>query len=108
MKRYDQEQFGLRRFRVVDIQALRDEASTILSLMSAALEHAARCGVDVVEAIGFHESKRNFLERLNPRHRSLPSCPYLYRVSANSRLPLNALHEADAWDPSPFDGDAAL
>jgi hypothetical protein len=108
MKRYDQEQFGLRRFRVVDIQALREDASTILSLMSAALDHAARSGVDVVEAIGFHESKRDLLERLNPRHRSLPSCPYLYRVNANSRSPLNALHEADAWDPSPFDGDAAL
>jgi hypothetical protein len=108
MKRYDQEQFGLRRFRVVDIQALREEASTILSLMSAALEYAARSGVDVVEAMGFHESKRDLLERLNPRHRLLPSCPYLYRVSANSRSTLNALHEADAWDASPFDGDAAL
>ncbi len=108
MKRYDQQQYRLRRFRVVDVQAVRDEANAILSLMSAALDHAARCGVDAVEAMGFHRSKQDLLERLNPHYRTLPSSPFLYRVSADSRPLWDALLDADAWDPSPFDGDAAL
>jgi hypothetical protein len=108
MKRYDQEKIGLRRFRIVDIQAVSDEADTVLSLVSAALEHAAQSGVDVLEAMGFNRSKRDLLERFHPHRRMLPACPYLYRVSEDSRSLRNALQEADAWDPSPFDGDAAL
>jgi len=76
--------------------------------MTAALEHAARTGVDVVEAMGFHKSKHDLLERLHPHRRLLPSSPYLYRVSQNSQPLRDALLQADAWDPSPFDGDAAL
>jgi hypothetical protein len=108
MKRYDQQQYGLRRFRVVDIQAARDDANIVLSLMSAALDHAARSAVDAVEVMGFHKSKQDLLERLNPHHRTLPSSPFLYRVNADSRSFCDALQDADAWDPSPFDGDAAL
>ncbi len=108
MKRYDQKQYGLRRFRVVDIQAVHDEADIVLSLMSAALEHAERSAVDVVEAMGFHQSKRDLLEHLHPHHRTLPASPFLYRVSADSRPLGDALRDAGAWDPSPFDGDAAL
>jgi len=108
MRRYDHEQYGLRRFRVVDIQAIGDDSNTVLSLMSAALEHAARSGVDVVEAMGFNKLKRDYLHQLHPHLRALPSSPYLYRVNANSAVLQHALRDADAWDPSPFDGDAAL
>ena len=108
MKRYDQLRVGLRRFRVVDIQAVRDEANTILSLMSAALEHAARSGVDVLEATGFHKSKYDLLQRLKPHQRNLSSCMYLYRMGENSQTLQDALQDADAWDPSPFDGDSSL
>ncbi len=108
MRKYDHEQYGLRRFRVVDIQVMSDESNTVLSLMSAALDHAARSDADVVEAMGFNKPKHDLLERLNPHHRTLPSYPYLYKVSTDSPMLENALREADAWDPSPFDGDAAL
>ena len=108
MSRYDHEQYGLRRFRVVDIQAIGDDSNTVLSLMSAALEHAARSGIDVVEAMGFNKLKRDFLRQLHPHLRTLPSSPFLYRVNANSASLQHALQNADAWDPSPFDGDAAL
>ena len=108
MRKYDHEQYGLRRFRVVDLQAIDDEPNTLLSLMSAALEHAARSGADVVEAMGFNKSKHDLLEQLNPHHRTLPSFPYLYKVSAESPMLKDALQNADAWDPSPLDGDSAL
>lgn len=108
MSRYDQKQYGLRRFRVVDIQAIGDEPNTLLSLMTAALKHAAHSGVDVIEAMGFNKLKHDLLRQLHPHERNLPSSPYLYRVSANSSSLQHALQDAEAWDPSPFDGDAAL
>ncbi len=108
MTRGDDDQIGLRRFRVVDIQALRDDADTILSLMTAALQHAERSHVDVVEAVGFHKSKRDLLERLRPHHRTYPSCPYLYRVRTESPRLRDALRNPDAWDASLFDGDGSL
>jgi len=108
MKRGDDDRLGLRRFQVVDIQAARDEPDIILSLMAGALEHAARSGVDVVEAVGFHKSKRDLLERLNPHHRTYPSFPYLYKVRADSPALRDALQNTDVWDASLFDGDASL
>ena len=108
MRKYDHEQYGLRRFRVVDLQAIDDEPNTVLSLMVAALEHGARSGADVVETMGFNKSKHDLLERLNPHHRTLPSYPYLNKVSGDAPTLQCALLEADAWDPSPLDGDSAL
>ncbi len=108
MKRGDDEGLGLRRFHVVDIQALCDENNVVPSLMAAAIEHAVRTGVDVVEAVGFHKSKRDLLEHLKPHHRTYPTCPYLYKVNASSPALRDALRSVDAWDASMFDGDASL
>lgn len=108
LMRGDDDRIGLRRFRVIDIQTIRDEADIVLSLMHAALEHAERSGVDVVEAVGFHKSKRDLLEQLNPHQRTYPSCPYVYKVKANCQPLQDALRNADAWDASQFDGDASF
>ncbi len=108
MTRGDDERIGLRRFRIVDIQTIRDEADFVLSLTHAALEHAVRSGVDVVEAVGFHKSKRDLLEQLRPSHRTYPSCPYLYKVKPDGQPLRDALRNANVWDASLFDGDAAL
>lgn len=106
--RGDDERIGLRRFRVVDIQTISDDADVVLTLMRAALEHALRSGVDVVEAVGFHKSKRDLLEQLNPSHRTYPSCPYLYKLKPDCPPLRDALRNVDAWDPSMFDGDSSL
>jgi len=108
LMRGDDNRIGLRRFRVIDIQTIRDEADVILALMHAALEHARRLGVDVVEAVGFHRSKRDVLEQMNPQHRTYPSCPYLYKVKANCQPFQDALRNPEVWDASQFDGDASF
>lgn len=108
MTRGDDERIGLRRFRVVDIQTIRDRPDLVLTQMKSALEHAARCGVDVVEAVGFHKSKRDLLEQLNPHHRMYSSCPYLYKVKPALQALRDALQNPNAWDASLFDGDATL
>jgi len=108
LMRGDDDRIGLRRFRVIDIQTVCDEADIVLSLMHAALEHAARSGVDVVEAVGFHRSKRDMLEQMNPHHRTYPTCPYLYKVKANYQPLQDVLRNPDVWDASQFDGDASF
>jgi hypothetical protein len=108
MIRGDDEQLALQRLRIVDLQTARDDADIILSLMASALDHARSSGVHVVEAVGFHKSKRDVLERLNPRCRIYPSCPYLYKVRTERQPLRDALRHADVWDASQFDGDASL
>lgn len=108
MIRGDDEQLDLRRLRVVDLQTARDEPNIVFSLMASALEHAARAGVHVVESVGFHQSKRDVLEQMNPRRRTYPSCPYLYKVKTDPHSLRDALRNSDAWDASQFDGDASL
>jgi len=108
LRRYDAENLGLTRFRVVDMQAVEDEEDAILSLMSAAIDYSKRAGVYVLEAMGFHESKHKLLECLGPLRRLLPSYPFLYGVNSRAEQLGIALKNADSWDPSPFDGDAAL
>lgn len=108
MMRGDDEQLGLRRLRVVDLQTARDAPDIVFSLMTSALEHAARSGVHVVESVGFHKSKRDVLEQMNPHRRTYPSCPYLYKVRTDRPSLRDALRNADVWDASQFDGDASL
>jgi hypothetical protein len=106
MNRYDEPRWGLRRFRVVDLQVLDDSPARVRLLMEAALAYARRAGAHVVEAMGLSERKRSALDALRPHRRMLASCPYLYK--AGSQALADALARADAWDASPFDGDAAL
>jgi hypothetical protein len=108
MIRGDDEQLDLRRLRVVDLQTARGEPDTVFSLMASALEHAAHSGVHIVEAVGFHKSKRDVLEQMSPRCRTYPSCPYLYKVKTDHHSLRDALQNADVWDASQFDGDASL
>jgi hypothetical protein len=108
MIRGDDEKLDLRRLRVVDLQTARDEPGIVFSLMASALEHAARSGVHVVEAVGFHKSKRDVLEQMSPHRRTYPSCPYVYKVGTDRRSLQDALRNAHVWDASQFDGDASL
>ena len=50
--------------------------------------------------------KRRALDAMRPHRRMLASCPYLHKASSEALA--DALARADAWDASPFDGDAAL
>src|SRR5215831_11364563 len=72
--------------------------------MHAALEHAKRSGADVLEAVGFHKSKRDVLEQMKPHHQIYPSCPYLFKVKADCQPLQVALRNTDVWDASQFDG----
>jgi hypothetical protein len=106
MNRYDEPRTGLRRFRVVDLQVMDENSGDVRVLMEAGLAHARKMGVHVVEAMGMSKGKRNNLDAMRPHRRMLASCPYLYK--AGSEALAEALAGVDAWDASPFDGDAAL
>jgi hypothetical protein len=102
----DTEQIGLKRFRVADCQVSGERPQAIQMLLTAALHFARDREADLVEVLGFNMKKRRSLEQLRPHQRKIPSWPFLYKVrSDHLRAPLSA---EEAWDPCPYDGDAAL
>lgn len=106
MFRHDHEAIGLTRYRVADLQVLGDVATGTWMLLQAALAQAAEEGVHALEVIGLSTEKRAALRRLVPRRRQLPSRLFYYRpLDKALAAPLG---DPNAWDPSPYDGDASL
>jgi hypothetical protein len=104
--RRDVETIGLRRFILADLQVLGDRPALVSKLLTGAIQAAREQSVHVVEAIGFDPFKRGLLEATGPRIRRSPAWPYFYK--AFSPLLVQALESSDAWDPCPYDGDAAF
>lgn len=106
LDREDNRKTGLERLRVVDCQALEGALPEIAQLIAAALEHARKNRIHLVEVVGLHRTKRLIFEALNPMKRKLSTQPFFFY--ARNKTLRTALQEEDRWDPSPFDGDAAL
>jgi len=106
MVRQDHAAIGLTRYRVADLQVLWDSPRTVRALVLGAIETASNEGVHVVEVVGLSSRKREALAALSPLRRRMPSWLFFYRVAEDGLAA--RLDRADAWDPSPFDGDATL
>jgi hypothetical protein len=106
LDRADNPNTGLERLRVVDCQALDGALPEIAQLIAAALDHARKTRIHLVEVVGLHRTKRIIFEALKPRKRNLPTQPFFFY--ARNKSLRSILQEEDRWDPSPFDGDAAL
>jgi hypothetical protein len=104
--RRDATDIGLLRYQVADMQVLGANPAAVTSLVSAALQLARRQGIHVVEATGFDTFKHVTLEALRPRRRMSPSWPFLYKVQTADLI--EPLSRPQAWDPCPYDGDAAF
>jgi hypothetical protein len=106
MVRQDHPAIGLTRYRVADIQVLDGSPASVRALLVSALRRAAEQGIHVVEVVGLSGAKRKALAALVPLRRKLPSWLFYYRASDPGLAA--ALESTDAWDPSPYDGDACL
>jgi len=104
--RRDAQNIGLRLFVVADLQVLDENPVLVRRLLAGAMEAARAHGVHVLEANGFDSFKHGVLDASNPRIRQSPSWPYFYK--AISPPLAQALQSVDAWDPCPYDGDAAF
>ncbi len=103
--REDRSDFGLRRIRLVDFQALECPAELLLSIIEWAYARCRREDIHMIELLGCGIPKNQAFER-QARFRQLPAWCYFYRVGRASLC--EALRDPAIWDPSLLDGDATL
>ncbi len=99
-------QVGLRRARVADIFAERDDADTIRQLLDAAAQEARKRGAEMLEVIGFPEHIRRIMGACRPFELRKDAWPFLYKA-IDPELG-SELSFSDAWYPCLFDGDGSL
>jgi hypothetical protein len=104
--RQDNVEFGLKRMRLVDFQALPGQSELLLPILYRAIERCQQEDIHILEAVGFSSEKQRIIESTSPHHRELASWRYFYRAS-NPRL-AEGLKDPKVWDPSFFDGDSSL
>jgi hypothetical protein len=92
--------------RLIDFQAIDNNKSALVKMVSYAAQLCAYKKIDVLEAGGLDAEKINILEILHPYKRKLACWPFFYK--AKDPLLLEKLKSADLWAPSFLDGDAAL
>jgi hypothetical protein len=98
------DQGDLRRFEVIDLQALDDDPDIVRETMNGLLRLAHEQGVHLVALTGHNESKRDALLALRPHLKETPGWP-LYYKAADAALTV-PLRSSGAWDISLYDGDA--
>lgn len=104
--RQDNPVFGLKRMRVVDFQVLDGNTAVLLPMLARAMVKCRAENIHMLEYVGVHGNVEKTVDSLAPLERTLPSWPFYYR--ANSRALAHSLNNAEAWNPSPFDGDSSL
>ena len=99
-------EFGLKRARLVDFQSLEGGTALLSPLVSWALKRCRVEGIHVLENVGRWLEKGELFDTIAPYRRKLPTWVYFYR--ANNPALAQSLRERRAWAPSLFDGDASL
>lgn len=104
--RHDNQEYGLKRMRLVDFQTVDGNTAVLPQMLGWALERCRNEGIDMFETIGFCSEKRNRITSMAPYERKLPS--WLYYYKARDKSLADRLDDPRVWDPSQFDGDASL
>jgi hypothetical protein len=104
--RQDNPRVGLKRVRLIDFQALDDNAGILLSMIAWALKKCREQGIHMFECIGFSPAMEEVLRKLGPQSRRLPCWQYYYKSNLSSLG--ERLSDAGAWQPSLYDGDSSL
>ena len=104
--RQDNAKFGLKRVRLADFQTLSNDNLLLLPMLSCALDRCRRNGIHMLEIMGLCPEKTQFIARLAPYQRKLPSWFSFYKTN-NPRL-AEYLKDPKIWDLSWFDGDSSL
>jgi hypothetical protein len=97
---------GLRRVRLLDYQSLDGDTSPLLAILADTIQRCKREGTSVLESVGWRLERGDFLDRLAPYSRTLPSWQYFYKTSDPALA--SVLKARDVWNPSQYDGDACI
>ena len=102
----DEPQYGLKRMRLVDFQALENGDDYCAAIIRRALEECRLHKIHVLEQVGCGLEKTRVFDQAAPYRRELPAWPFLY-FTQDPQL-AEALANPKAWAPSSFDGDASV
>ena len=105
-RRRDASKHTLKRMQLVDFQTLDGDMHVLADMLAWGFTRCRSEGIHTLEEFGFRADKQAVVDSLRPYHRHLPSWWYSYK-------PLNPtlgqiLLDPAVWDPSHYDGDAAL
>ena len=104
--RADNNDIGLKRMKIIDIQTLSNNEETSTALITNAIIYAQKQGVYVLELIGFGQDIRRQAAKMNPYVRKLSYSPFFYKL-INKELKY-AFSEKIEWDASLYEGDGSL
>jgi hypothetical protein len=104
--RQDKPDVGLTRVRLVDFQTLHAKVDVLEPMLSWALKQCRDQGIHMLEAFGFGPEKQRVIDSLSPHRRQFPAWTFFYNARDQELAKL--LKDPMVWDPSAFDGDAAL
>ncbi len=104
--RHDKPELGLTRMRLVDFQTLHTNMDVLEPMLSWALQKCREQGIHMLEAFGFSPDKQKVIDSLSPHRRQFPAWTFFY--NAREQELARQLKDPMVWDPSAFDGDAAL
>jgi hypothetical protein len=101
--RADTDKIGLKRCRLADLMAERDDPTIVQDLLAAAYGQTRRHGIHMFEIIGYPAHIRRIVEYGRPYRLRNEAWPYLYK--AHNPTLHAALGSADAWYATLLDGD---
>ena len=104
--RSDNNDIGLKRMQIIDIQTLSNDKENLNDLIVNAIMFARKQGVHILELVGFDDNVRHQASESNPYIRMLSHSPFFYKLT-NKELK-NAFSEKIEWNVSLYDGDGSL
>ena len=106
--RYDFPQVGLTRMRLADFQCIVPENSQniLMAMLATATDRCRKESIHMFEMVGVTPELEKRLQSASPHNRPLGSWLSYYKIN-NASL-ARVLKDAEAWEPSLFDGDSSL
>ncbi|MDQ6699157.1 MAG: hypothetical protein M3Z36_03110 [Acidobacteriota bacterium] len=105
-QRRDEPQFGLKRIRMVDFQALHSRAEFSAAILRRALEQCRAEDIHALENVGCGLENTRVFDRFAPYRRKLSGWSSFY-LSRRPEL-AESLRDPAAWAPSSYDGDSSV
>lgn len=105
-QRRDEPQFGLKRMRLVDFQALHSRAEFSAAILRQALDRCRAQGIHALENVGCDLENTQVFDEFAPFRRKLSAWSSFYLARTPELA--ESLRNPAAWAPSSYDGDSSV
>ena len=101
--KYDKN-LNIKKAVLLDINVVNDDEKTYKSMIIASIKKSQKDNCDLFQVVGFNQSKRETMYKLNPFKTKNKFSPF-YFYTKNNFLKKN-LEKKESWEPSEIDGDS--